>query len=149
MARPENGFSEMCQLQSPQHTSFFPVFSTHVVKSHFFSGKVKDRKTQNIEVLIDHLLPFSMRPRSHGENASTQRLMWHHGVRTNFTAFDVISQVRFQVALITPRCYAWCPGWSLGMREWIPIISMHSFISLIGRPQYFRCQIGLGRTFFL
>lgn len=78
-----------------------------------FSGKVEDRNTQNSEVLIDHLLPFSMRPRSHGENSSTQRLMWHHGVRTNFTAFDVISQVRFQVALIAPRCYAWYPWLAL------------------------------------
>ena len=32
MARPENEISEMCQLRSPQHTTFFLLFPTHLVK---------------------------------------------------------------------------------------------------------------------
>ena len=38
MARPENEFSEMCQLRSPQHTTFFLLFPTHLVKKKKVAG---------------------------------------------------------------------------------------------------------------
>ena len=41
-------------------------------------------------------------PRYHGEDAHTQGFVAHHGVRSHLATLDMISQVRFQVALVAP-----------------------------------------------
>lgn len=59
-------------------------------------------KDSQVDLFVPRGIPRPSHPRYHGEDAHTQGFVAHHGVRSHLATLDMISQVRFQVALVAP-----------------------------------------------